>query len=131
MLTLCTWLLIFSPVLVQQTDVVVTLRQSNVLAQSRSWKAQNVSLLNTNGKALTRGWASSREKISDSGTYTNRREVFLEAHNLNPGTYTVLPSTFNQGEERGFVLEAFSLKPGMTLAPYDGSESGSSIFDGW
>ena len=102
----------------ERSDVVITLRQSNVLAQSRRWTSQNVALLSTGGRPLSRGRDYTREEIADSGTYTNKREVFLEAHNLNPGTYTVIPSTFNEGEERGFVLEAFSTRPGLALGPF-------------
>ena len=55
--------------------------------QSRRWTSQNVALLSTGGRPLSRGRYYTREEIADSGTYTNKREVFLEAHNLNPGTY--------------------------------------------
>jgi hypothetical protein len=55
----------------------------------------------------------------------------VEMHNLRPGTYTVLPSTFNEGEERGFVVEAFALKPGMTLTKLEAEYEGGDRSSGW
>jgi hypothetical protein len=65
-----------------------------------------------------RGWSSKKEKIADCGSFTNKREVYLEAHNLAPGVYTIIPSTFEPGEERPFVVEAFCLKD-VGLEPFD------------
>jgi calpain-5 len=43
-------------------------------------------------------------------TFTNRRSVF-GLFTLNPGTYMVVPSTFDPAQERSFLLRVFSERP--------------------
>ena len=43
-------------------------------------------------------------------TFTNRRSVF-GLFTLKPGTYVVVPSTFEPGQEREFLLRVFSERP--------------------
>jgi hypothetical protein len=71
----------------------------------------------TNRSPLLRGWAAKKEKVADCGSFTNKREVFLEAHNLAPGTYTLIPSTFEPGDERPFVVQAFCMQD-VKLEPF-------------
>ena len=61
-------------------------------------------------RKLARGWSTKKEKVADCGSFTNKREVYLEAYNLSPGQYTVIPSTFEPGDERKFIVEVFSKK---------------------
>ncbi len=42
-----------------------------------------------------------------SGVFTNRRSVF-DRFTLNAGRYVIVPSTFDPGQEREFLLRVFS-----------------------
>lgn len=48
--------------------------------------------------------------IASSGAYSNRRAVTKRFH-VTPGEYVIIPSTFEEDIEAGFLLRIFSEKP--------------------
>jgi hypothetical protein len=102
-------------VVTKKTNVVVTLTQKNVLGRSRDWDCMNLAILNLNGAKLNRGHFRRREKVACAGSYADFREVHVEVAGLEPGKYTLLPSLYDPGVERGFVIEVFSKRPVVLL----------------
>ncbi len=53
---------------------------------------------------------SDLERINSSGAYTNKREVSTR-FSLNPGTYVIIPSCYDENVEGEFLLRIFTEKP--------------------
>jgi len=100
-------------VLEPNTSVVLNLAQTDARGTSGKLKAISIELYQAGGKRVTRTRTGPLE-CSNPESYIFRREVSIDQQ-LKPGTYTVLVSTFNSGEETNFTLSIFSTKP-ITLS---------------
>jgi len=49
--------------------------------------------------------------VGANPTYTNLRSVTSEVPRLEPGVYTIVPSTFDKGEEGSYQIEIYSSEP--------------------
>ena len=47
------------------------------------------------------------ERVSSSGSYTNRREV-TGRYLLNPGAYVIIPSTYDENRDGEFLIRIFT-----------------------
>ncbi|XP_032870422.1 calpain-3-like [Amblyraja radiata] len=54
-----------------------------------------------------------KEAVFESGNYINTRAISRRTQ-LPPGQYVIVPSTFNQNEERGFFLRIFARKANLS-----------------
>jgi len=48
--------------------------------------------------------------VARSGSFINARDV-CSRHKLEPGTYCIIPSTYDAGEEGDFLLRVYTEKP--------------------
>lgn len=62
---------------------------------------------------LTKNFFKYHASTARSPTYINLREV-CGRHQLKPGRYAIIPSTFEPGEEGDFILRIFSERPQAT-----------------
>lgn len=68
---------------------------------------------------LTTDFFKYNTSIARSPTYINLREV-TSRFELPPGTYAIIPSTYDKGEEGEFILRVWTEAPAKGLAPGSG-----------
>jgi len=59
---------------------------------------------------LSKRFFKYNDPVSTSGTYSNVREVTITAQ-LEPGAYTIVPSSFSPGESGDFLIRIYTEKP--------------------
>jgi hypothetical protein len=91
------------------TSVVLNLAQTDSRGTSNKLKAISIELYSNGGKRVTRTRTGPLECSNPDG-YIFRREVSIDRQ-LKPGTYSVLISTFNAGEETNYTLSVFTSTP--------------------
>jgi hypothetical protein len=112
------------------TTVVIALSQSDrrVGAGDEEWEYFSIGInvlyhSNSTRRIQTKNHFHTA-KVTDTGAYTNTREVTLKMDLPMRGggdvtNYILMPATFNAGEESAFVLRIFTEKstPSVTLQP--------------
>lgn len=89
------------------TTVNIVLAQTDQRGSGRENLHIGFNVLDKKGRR-TKGYTK-QQVIADSGTFTNSREVTCEVE-LQPHSepYTLVPSTFDPGEENDFTITVFS-----------------------
>ena len=67
-------------------------------------------LRDANCGPLDQNFFSRNKRIAKSPQFIDMREV-TGRHKLEPGTYCIVPSTFEPGEEGDFLLRVYTEKP--------------------
>ncbi len=96
------------------TNVVLNLSQTDSRGTSQKLKPIAIEIYQNKGARITRT-RTGPLICSNPDSYIFRREVSIDQQ-LAPGAYTVLLSTFTQGEETNWALSIFSTQP-VTFQP--------------
>jgi hypothetical protein len=97
----------------EPTNVVMNLSQTDARGTSEKLKPIAIEIYSNKGQRVTRT-RTGPLICSNPDSYIFRREVCLEQL-LEPGTYTILLSTFDQGQETKWALQVYATKD-VTLA---------------
>eukprot|EP00762_Andalucia_godoyi_P003028 ANDGO_04123.mRNA.1 Calpain-type cysteine protease ADL1 len=89
------------------TTVYILLAQVLDVVDASSFYHMGFMVFNKNGLRCAK---ATKSTLIHATTYSNMREVSAEL-TLEPGQYTIVPSTFDAGMERPFVLTAYSAIP--------------------
>jgi len=103
------------------THLIVVLTQHPTAGEELF--AIGMNLQDVGGKRTTKSYK--KNVVLSSPSYQNSRSVIMESHNLSPGTYTLVATTFDPDEECTFTLSLWSDEAkyfAVERIPYDDEE---------